>query len=113
MIKTCATSRQRLRRTEKKTKATICFTCSEYYHAARNRHLRPKCIKFGGEHATRDCNIKEKIAEPKCLNYGKIEHLAAWKGCRALPVIKKPSTRQPGKTYAQAAADKTKNEEQT
>ncbi|GBN55460.1 hypothetical protein AVEN_3492-1 [Araneus ventricosus] len=97
----------------RKTKATICFNCSGYYHAARNCHLRTKCIKCGGEHATWDCSIKKEIAEPKCVNFGETGHLAAWKGCKTLPVIKKPSTRQRGKIYAQAAADNMKNVEQT
>ncbi|GBL75320.1 hypothetical protein AVEN_87937-1 [Araneus ventricosus] len=54
----------------RQAKATICFNCSGYYYAARKCHLRPKCIKYGGEHATQDCSIKEKIAEPKCVFCG-------------------------------------------
>ncbi|GBN02437.1 hypothetical protein AVEN_177635-1 [Araneus ventricosus] len=58
------------------------------------------------------CTLNKRFErKPKCENCGETGHLAAGK---ALPVIKKtPSTRQPGKRYAQAAADKTKNEEQT
>ncbi|GBO15514.1 hypothetical protein AVEN_39212-1 [Araneus ventricosus] len=90
----------------KKAKATICYNCSGFYHAARNCHLKPKCIKCGGEHPTRECNIKEKITEPKCVNCGESGHLAAWKGCKSYPVIKKPSYRQTGRSYAAAAAEK-------
>ncbi|GBM50460.1 hypothetical protein AVEN_203054-1 [Araneus ventricosus] len=64
--------------------------------------MRPSCIKCNGEHATRDCNITEKIAEPTCINCGEKGHLAAWKGCKALPVITKPLERQQRKSYAQA-----------
>ncbi|GBN03627.1 hypothetical protein AVEN_69993-1 [Araneus ventricosus] len=39
--------------------------------------------------------------------------LAVCKVCKAIPVIRKPSTRQPGKSYAQAAADKNKKEKKT
>ncbi|GBN72027.1 hypothetical protein AVEN_135870-1 [Araneus ventricosus] len=49
----------------RKTKAMICYNCSGFYHAARNCHLKPKCIKCGGEHATRDCKIKGKLPVPK------------------------------------------------
>ncbi|GBN12587.1 hypothetical protein AVEN_226793-1, partial [Araneus ventricosus] len=59
--------------------------------------------KCGGEHANRDCRIKGKIPEPKCVNCGETGHLAAWKGCKTIPVITGPATRQPRKTYAQAA----------
>ncbi|GBM49858.1 hypothetical protein AVEN_191256-1 [Araneus ventricosus] len=90
----------------KKAKATICYNCSGFYHAARNCHLKPKCIKCGGEHPTRECSIKDKIAEPKCVNCGESGHLAAWKGCKSYPIIKKPSYRQNGKSYAQAASEK-------
>ncbi|GBM23172.1 hypothetical protein AVEN_259199-1, partial [Araneus ventricosus] len=47
--------------------------------------------------------IKEKIAEPKCVNCCETGHLVAWKGCKDIPVITGPATRQPSKTYAQAA----------
>ncbi|GBM02116.1 hypothetical protein AVEN_190555-1 [Araneus ventricosus] len=75
--------------------------------------MHPRCIKCNGEHAMRDCSITEKTEEPKCLNCGKKGHLAAWKGCKALPVIKKTSDGQSRKSYAQAAAEQKNKEEQT
>ncbi|GBN51007.1 hypothetical protein AVEN_59852-1 [Araneus ventricosus] len=51
--------------------------------------------------------------DPICINCGEKGHLAAWKGCKALPIIKKPSARQSGKTYAQAATGESKKEEKT
>ncbi|GBO30035.1 hypothetical protein AVEN_98056-1 [Araneus ventricosus] len=36
-----------------------------------------------------------------------------WRPVKALPVIKKPSIRQPGKSYAQVEADKKRKEEET
>ncbi|GBM41637.1 hypothetical protein AVEN_198386-1 [Araneus ventricosus] len=65
--------------------------------------MRPRCIKCNGERATRDCSITEKIIEPTCINCGEKGHSAAWKGCKALPVITKPAVRQNRKSYAQAA----------
>ncbi|GBM90310.1 hypothetical protein AVEN_116301-1 [Araneus ventricosus] len=62
---------------------------------------------------TKECSITEKIVDPTCLNCGEKGHLAAWKGCKALPLIQKTLAWQPGKSYAQAAADETRKEEKT
>ncbi|GBO37630.1 hypothetical protein AVEN_273125-1 [Araneus ventricosus] len=52
----------------------------------------------------------EKIEQHVCINCGKTGHLAAWRGCKALPVVSKSSTRQPGKRYAQATTNEPKRE---
>ncbi|GBM76046.1 Nucleic-acid-binding protein from transposon X-element [Araneus ventricosus] len=88
----------------KKNKATICFNCSGFHHSARNCHQKPRCIKCNGEHPTRECKITEKIENPVCINCGEKGHLAAWRGCKALPVLRKPSIRIPGKSFAEAAS---------
>ncbi|GBO22800.1 Nucleic-acid-binding protein from transposon X-element [Araneus ventricosus] len=88
----------------KKNKATICFNCSGFHHSARNCHQKPRCIKCNEEHPTRECKIIEKIENPVCINCGEKGHLAAWRGCKALPVIRKTSLRQPGKSFAQATS---------
>ncbi|GBN46911.1 hypothetical protein AVEN_57581-1 [Araneus ventricosus] len=62
---------------------------------------------------TRDCSTKERIEQMKCVNCNEIEHLAAWKGCKALPVIPISGIRQPGKSYAQAASNQTGKEVNT
>ncbi|GBM96790.1 hypothetical protein AVEN_249338-1 [Araneus ventricosus] len=67
----------------KRKKATICFNCSGFFHSARNCDMHPRCIKCNGQHATRDCSMKEIIQEPTCINCGEKGHLAAWKGCKA------------------------------
>ncbi|GBN46767.1 hypothetical protein AVEN_157039-1 [Araneus ventricosus] len=54
---------------------------------------------------TRECGINEKLVEKKGY--------LGLKGCKAFPVNKKPSVRQPGKRYVQAAADKKRNEAKT
>ncbi|GBN94170.1 hypothetical protein AVEN_158053-1 [Araneus ventricosus] len=92
----------------KRNKAIICFNCSGFYHSARTCHMKPRCIKCNGEHATRDCIIIEKIAEPTCINCVEKGHLVVWKGRIALPIITKPTVRQTRKTYAQAAAGQKK-----
>ncbi|GBM87979.1 Nucleic-acid-binding protein from transposon X-element [Araneus ventricosus] len=88
----------------RKNKATICFNCSGFHHSARNCPQKPRCIKCNGEHPTRECRITEKIENPVCINCGEKGHLAAWRGCKALPVLRKTSLRIPGKSFAQATS---------
>ncbi|GBO33729.1 hypothetical protein AVEN_258235-1 [Araneus ventricosus] len=97
----------------RKGKPIICYNRSGFYHAARNCHLKPKCIKCGGEHATRECSIKEKLPVPKCVNCGESGHIAAWKGCKAFPVIAKPSSKRTNRSYADIAAGKREKMEKT
>ncbi|GBN70468.1 hypothetical protein AVEN_90349-1 [Araneus ventricosus] len=73
--------------------------------------MNPRCIKCNGQPATRNFAIKEKIEEPTCINCGEKGHLAAWKRCKAHQIIQKTSTRKTGKSYAQAEANKNRNEE--
>ncbi|GBN68906.1 hypothetical protein AVEN_150408-1 [Araneus ventricosus] len=54
----------------KRTKAIICLNFSGFYHSARNCHMKPRCIKCNGEHATREsrrklCRRPASIAERK------------------------------------------------
>ncbi|GBM19681.1 hypothetical protein AVEN_199850-1 [Araneus ventricosus] len=72
--------------------------------------MKPRRIECSGEHATRNCNITEKIEESTCINCGEKCHLAAGKGCKALPIITKTAFRQPRKSYAQASAVQKKKE---
>ncbi|GBO15613.1 hypothetical protein AVEN_28287-1 [Araneus ventricosus] len=72
--------------------------------------MRPRCIKCNVQHATWECSANERNEDPVCINCGVKGHLSAWKGCKALPVIKKPSIRQPGKSYS---ADTKRKEEKT
>ncbi|GBO35437.1 hypothetical protein AVEN_19820-1, partial [Araneus ventricosus] len=97
----------------RKGKSIICYNCLGFYHAARNCHLKPKCIKCGGEHATRECSIKEKLPVPKCVNCGESGHIAAWKGCKAFPVIAKPALKRSNRSYADIAAGKREKTEKT
>ncbi|GBN81758.1 hypothetical protein AVEN_191950-1 [Araneus ventricosus] len=98
---------------KRKGKPIICYNCSGFFHAARNCRLKPKCIKCGGEHATRDCSIKEKLPVPKCVNCGESGYIAAWKGCKAFPVITKPTTTRTNRSYADITAGKSEKTEKT
>ncbi|GBN57703.1 hypothetical protein AVEN_232435-1 [Araneus ventricosus] len=94
----------------RKNKATICYNCSGFHHSARNCHQKPRCIKCNGGHTTWECEITEKIENPVCINCGEKGHLAAWRGCKALPVIRKTSLRIPGKSFAQVTSQNIRKE---
>ncbi|GBN83792.1 Nucleic-acid-binding protein from transposon X-element [Araneus ventricosus] len=78
----------------KNNRATMCYNCSEFFHSARNCRCKPRCIKCNQAHETRNCQIKEKIENPTCINCNETGHLASWKGCPKYPKLNqnKPPT---------------------
>ncbi|XP_055932741.1 uncharacterized protein LOC129962771 [Argiope bruennichi] len=84
-----------------KNTATICYNCSGFHHSARNCRIKPRCIKCNGNHPTRDCQIKEKIGNPVCINCNATGHLAAWKGCPAIPRAQTQTANYPRRSYAE------------
>ncbi|GFU44503.1 hypothetical protein TNCV_1506241 [Trichonephila clavipes] len=47
--------------------------------------MRTRCLKCGESHRTSDCPIKEKIANPVCINCNKTGHMANWSQCEEFP----------------------------
>ncbi|GFW02813.1 hypothetical protein TNCV_3732131 [Trichonephila clavipes] len=47
--------------------------------------MRTRCLKCGESHRTSDCPIKEKIANPICINCNKTGHMANWSQCEEFP----------------------------
>ncbi|GFT55894.1 nucleic-acid-binding protein from transposon X-element [Trichonephila clavipes] len=43
---------------------TQCFNCNNFFHTAANCFMKPRCLKCGKEHATKNCHIKERITNP-------------------------------------------------
>ncbi|GFU77655.1 uncharacterized protein TNCV_3723171 [Trichonephila clavipes] len=43
---------------------TQCFNCNNFYHTAANCFMKPRCLKCGKDHATRNCHIKERQENP-------------------------------------------------
>ncbi|GBN55476.1 hypothetical protein AVEN_9992-1 [Araneus ventricosus] len=72
-------------------------TVQDFHHTAKNVRHNTRCIKCRKNHATRDCNIKEKLRNPTCINCNNTGHTDAWKGCPAFP---KFNTRQVNFSYA-------------
>ncbi|GBM48237.1 Nucleic-acid-binding protein from mobile element jockey [Araneus ventricosus] len=68
---------------------TQCFNCNGFGHSATGCGYRPRCLKCEGAHRTNQCTIKERVENPKCINCGKIGHVAAYRGCEKFPKLEK------------------------
>ncbi|GFU98522.1 hypothetical protein TNCV_3653531 [Trichonephila clavipes] len=47
--------------------------------------MRTRCLKCGESHRTNECPIREKIANPVCINCNKTGHMANWSQCEEFP----------------------------
>ncbi|GFV26725.1 RNA-directed DNA polymerase from mobile element jockey [Trichonephila clavipes] len=47
---------------------TQCFSCNNFHHNADNCYLKPRCLKCGEEHLTKDCPIKQRLETKFCIN---------------------------------------------
>lgn len=102
-----------------------CSRCQRYGHTKKYCHLKPRCVKCTGDHATENCPRKERSDSVKCVLCSG-NHPANYKGCavyKELQQKKYPALRpmqnpartrsisgqniQPGHSYAQVT---TKND---
>ncbi|GFT39186.1 uncharacterized protein TNCV_2897101 [Trichonephila clavipes] len=51
--------------------------------------MRPRCLKCGKDHATRNCHIKERQQNPFCINCQDFGHSACYTKCPKFPQPKK------------------------
>ncbi|GFV44929.1 nucleic-acid-binding protein from transposon X-element [Trichonephila clavipes] len=68
---------------------TQCFNCNNFYHTAANCYMKPRCLKCGKEHATRNCHIKERQVNPFCINCQDFGHSTCYTKCPKFPQPKK------------------------
>ncbi|GFV20848.1 uncharacterized protein TNCV_552841 [Trichonephila clavipes] len=68
---------------------TQCFNCNNFYHTAVNCFMRPRCLKCGKDHATRNCHIKERQENPFSINCQDFGHSACYTKCPKFPQPKK------------------------
>ncbi|GFX23527.1 nucleic-acid-binding protein from transposon X-element [Trichonephila clavipes] len=80
---------------------TQCFNCNNFFHTAANCFMKPRCLKCGKEHATKNCHIKESITNPFCINCQDFGHSACY--------TKYPKFPQPKKGTAFTDSIKKKN----
>ncbi|GFT63099.1 nucleic-acid-binding protein from transposon X-element [Trichonephila clavipes] len=102
---------------------TQCFSCNNFHHNADNCYLKPRCLKCGEEHLTKDCPIKQRLETKFCINCQVYGHMANWYGCPCFPkppkgtakVIRNSYTNlynsliRPNLSYAQATSGKPAN----
>ncbi|GFS80511.1 nucleic-acid-binding protein from transposon X-element [Trichonephila clavipes] len=99
---------------------TQCFSCNNFHHNADNCYLKPRCLKCGEEHLTKDCPIKQKLETKFCINCQVYSHMANWYGCPCFPKPPKGTAKvnrnsytnlynsliRPNLSYAQATSGK-------
>ncbi|GFV33963.1 uncharacterized protein TNCV_2613611 [Trichonephila clavipes] len=66
-----------------------CFNCNNFYHTAANCFMKPRCLKCGKEHATKNCRIKERLINPFCINCQDFGHSACYTKCPKFPQPRK------------------------
>ncbi|GFT75647.1 uncharacterized protein TNCV_1136051 [Trichonephila clavipes] len=64
---------------------TQCFNCNNFYHTAANCFMKPRCLKCGKEHATKNCHLKERQLNPFCINCQDFGHSACYTKCPKFP----------------------------
>ncbi|GFW56141.1 nucleic-acid-binding protein from transposon X-element [Trichonephila clavipes] len=101
---------------------TQCFSCNNFHHNADNCYLKPRCLKCGEEHLTKDCPIKQRLETKFCINCQVYGHMANWYGCPCFPKPPKGTAKinrnsytnlynsliRPNLSYAQATSGKPK-----
>ncbi|GFW69261.1 uncharacterized protein TNCV_2366391 [Trichonephila clavipes] len=78
---------------------TQCFNCNNFFHTIENCHLKPRCLKCGKEHPTRQCPIKERQENPFCINCQEYGHSACYTKCPKFPKPKKGTPLTANKTF--------------
>ncbi|GFT29241.1 uncharacterized protein TNCV_3588291 [Trichonephila clavipes] len=78
---------------------TQCFNCNNFFHTAENCHLKPRCLKCGKEHPTRQCRIKERQENPFCINGQEYGDSACYTKCPKFPKPKKGMPLTANKTF--------------
>ncbi|GBO29341.1 Nucleic-acid-binding protein from transposon X-element, partial [Araneus ventricosus] len=76
-----------------------CFACNRFGHSASGCGFRPRCLKCGQSHTTKQCSITERVEKPVCINCGKEGHVAAYRGCEAFPKISKKQANNSPRTF--------------
>ncbi|GFW53065.1 uncharacterized protein TNCV_131301 [Trichonephila clavipes] len=70
---------------------TQCYNCNNFFHTASECHLKPRCLKCGNEHPTKQCPIKERQENPFCINCQEYGHTACYTKRPQFPKPKKDS----------------------
>ncbi|GFW02995.1 uncharacterized protein TNCV_156151 [Trichonephila clavipes] len=89
----------------KNSRPTQCYNCNFFHHASQNCSMKTRCLKCGGGHRTGQCEIKEKILNPTCINCNAQGHMASSTECPLFP--------KPRKGKGQSQKENKKRNEKT
>ncbi|GFT57341.1 nucleic-acid-binding protein from transposon X-element [Trichonephila clavipes] len=67
---------------------TQCYSCNKFNHTSDLCHLKPRCLKCGLSHQTKDCEIN-KVEQMYCINCETVGHMANYAKCPLYPKPKK------------------------
>ncbi|GFW56099.1 probable RNA-directed DNA polymerase from transposon X-element [Trichonephila clavipes] len=73
----------------KNSRPAQCYNCNFFHHASQNCSMKTRCLKCGGGHRTGQCEIKEKIVNPTCINCNAQGHMASSTECPLFPKPRK------------------------
>ncbi|GFW02709.1 nucleic-acid-binding protein from transposon X-element [Trichonephila clavipes] len=76
-----------------------CYTYQNFHHNSDNCFLKPRCLKCGEEHLTKDCPIKQRLETKFCINCQVYGHMANWHGCPCFPKPPKGAAKTNRNTY--------------
>ncbi|GFS68111.1 uncharacterized protein TNCV_1363181 [Trichonephila clavipes] len=60
---------------------TQCYKCNNFFHTAANCFMKPRCLKCGKEHTTKECYINSRLENPYCINCLQYGHSACYTKC--------------------------------
>ncbi|GBO38194.1 hypothetical protein AVEN_70307-1 [Araneus ventricosus] len=49
--------------------------------------MTPRCLKCGQSRTTNECEIKQRVEKPICINCNQVGHVAAYRGCAEFPKL--------------------------
>ncbi|GFU70794.1 nucleic-acid-binding protein from transposon X-element [Trichonephila clavipes] len=64
---------------------TQCYKCNNFFHTAANCFMKPRCLKCGKEHTTKECDITSRLENPYCINCLQYGHSACYTKCPKFP----------------------------
>ncbi|GFY04923.1 nucleic-acid-binding protein from transposon X-element [Trichonephila clavipes] len=70
---------------------TQCYKYNNFFHTAANCFMKPRCLKCGKEHTTKECEINSRLENPYCINCHQYGHSACYTKCLNFPKPRKGS----------------------
>ncbi|GFV60942.1 uncharacterized protein TNCV_925561 [Trichonephila clavipes] len=94
-IRSCLYMQIKIDPFKKGNRVTQCYNCNFFHHATSNCNMKTRCLKCGENHRTGRCEIKEKIADPLCINCNAKGHMASSSQCPLFPKPRKGKGKSP------------------